>query len=136
MIYGIGIDLVENERIGKIIRKWGSKFLSRVFTGAEIDYCGRHAQAFLHYGARFAVKESFLKAIGTGLGAGVKLTEIEVVNDPGGKPKLRLSGGARAFVERTGIHKIHLSITHTKNYASAAVVLEKGLPDDGLADKL
>jgi len=136
MIYGIGIDLVENDRIGKIIRKWGPKFLCRVFTGAEIEYCGRHAQASLHYGARFAVKESFLKAIGTGLGAGVKLADIEVVNDQSGKPKLRLSGGARAFADRAGISKIHLSITHTKNYASAAVVLEKGLPDDGLADKI
>ena len=136
MIYGIGIDLVENDRIGKIIRKWGPKFLSRVFTGEEIDYCGRHAQASLHYGARFAVKESFLKAIGKGLGAGVKLAEIEVVNDPGGKPEIRLSGGARAFVERAGIRKIHLSITHTKNYASAAVVLEKGWPDDWFADTI
>lgn len=135
MIYGIGIDLVENDRIGKIIRKWGLKFLTRVFTDAEIEYCGRRAQASLHYGARFAVKESFLKAIGTGLGAGVKLAEIEVVSDPGGKPGLRLSGGARAFVEQASIHKIHLSITHTKNYASAMVVLEKRLPEDGLTDK-
>ncbi|HOG11808.1 MAG: holo-ACP synthase [Smithellaceae bacterium] len=135
MIYGIGIDLVENDRIEKIIRKWGPKFLSRVFTDAEIEYCGRHAQSSLHYGARFAVKESFLKAIGTGLGGGVKLAEIEVANLKSGKPGLRLSGGARAFVEQAGIQKIHLSITHTKHYASAAVLLEKELPDGGFADK-
>jgi holo-[acyl-carrier protein] synthase len=66
----------------------------------------------------------------------VKLAEIEVVNDQSGAPKICLSGGARAFVERAGINKVHLSITHTKNYASAAVVLEKGLPDDGSADKI
>jgi holo-[acyl-carrier protein] synthase len=125
MIYGIGIDLVENDRMVKIIQKWGEKFLSRVFSKAEIAYCGRHAQASIHYGARFAVKESFLKAIGTGLGGGVKLLEIEVVNEASGQPRLMLSGGAQDYLVKTGIEKIHLSITHTKNYASAMVLLEK-----------
>jgi holo-[acyl-carrier protein] synthase len=125
MIYGIGIDLVENDRIEKIIQKWGEKFLSRVFSDREIAYCGRHAQASIHYGARFAVKESFLKAIGIGLGRGVKLLEIEVVNEESGKPELMLSGGAQDFFVKAGIEKIHLSITHTKNYASAMVLLEK-----------
>jgi holo-[acyl-carrier protein] synthase len=125
MIYGIGIDLVENDRMEKIIQKWGAKFLSRVFSKREIEYCGRHAQASMHYGARFAAKESFLKAIGTGLGGGVKLQDIEVVNKESGKPQLFLSGGARGFLVNAGIEKIHLSITHTRNYASAIVLLEK-----------
>jgi len=125
MIYGIGIDLVENDRMEKMIQKWGEKFLSRVFTQQEIAYCGRHAQASLHYGARFAVKESFLKAIGTGLGRGVKLLEIEVVHEESGKPEIKVSGGAREYLMKAGIEKIHLSITHTKKYASAMVLLEK-----------
>ncbi|MRR16896.1 MAG: holo-[acyl-carrier-protein] synthase [Deltaproteobacteria bacterium] len=126
MIYGIGVDLVENDRMEKIIRKWGDKFLSRVFSAGEIKYCGRHAsQACLHYGARFAVKESFLKAIGTGLGGGVKLLEIEVINEESGRPEIRLSGGAQEYFANAGIAKIHLSITHTKRYASAVVLLEK-----------
>lgn len=125
MIYGVGIDIVENDRIEKIIQKWGEKFLSRIFSDREIWYCGRHAQAFIHYGARFAVKESFLKAIGMGLGRGVKLLEIEVVNNKSGKPEIILSGGAREFLVKAGIEKIHLSITHTKNYSSAMVLLEK-----------
>ncbi len=125
MIYGIGNDLVENERIEKIIRKWGEKFLSRVFTEKEIAYCGKHVQASLHYGARFAVKESFLKAIGTGMGRGVKLQEIEVVNEKSGKPEIRLYGGALEQIRQEGIEKVHLSITHTKNYAAAIVILEK-----------
>lgn len=125
MIYGIGIDLVENDRMDRIIQKWGDKFLSRVFSRREIEYCGRYAQASMHYGARFAVKESFLKAIGTGLGKGVKLLEIEVVNEESGKPLLLLFGGAKEFLVKVGIEKIHLSITHTKNYASAMVLLEK-----------
>jgi len=126
MIYGIGIDLVENERMERIIRKWGDKFLSRVFSEGEIDYCGRRAsQSSIHYGARFAVKESFMKAIGTGLGGGVKLQEIEVVNEASGRPEIRLSGGAQEYVVKAGIAKMHLSITHTKSYASAVVLLEK-----------
>lgn len=125
MIYGTGIDLVENERIGKVIAKWGNKFLSRVFSDREIDYCSRHAQAHIHYGARFAVKESFLKAMGIGLGRGVKLREIEVLNEESGKPNLFLYGGARQEYEAAAIKKSHISITHTKSYASAIVLLEK-----------
>ena len=125
MIYGIGTDLVENDRIESIIQKWGLKFLSRVFSEQEIAYCGRHAQAAVHYGARFAVKESFLKAIGIGLGKGVKLIDIEVANEDSGKPRIVLSGAARDYLKKAGIGKIHLSITHTKYYASAIVILEK-----------
>ncbi len=125
MIYGIGIDLVENDRIEKIIRKWGDRFLSRVFSLQEIAYCSRHVQAAIHYGARFAVKESFLKAIGTGLGRGVHLADIEVIHEESGKPVIKLYGQAQAYIVKAGIEKIHLSITHTKNYASAMVLLEK-----------
>ncbi len=63
MIEGIGIDLVENERIEKIINKWGQKFLHRVFSEGEIVYCSRHSQASINYGARFAAKEAFLKVL-------------------------------------------------------------------------
>lgn len=126
MIYGIGLDLVENDRMARIIHKWGDKFLTRVFSRGEIAYCGRHtSQASIHYGARFAVKEAFLKAIGTGLGRGVKLLDIEVVNDESGKPEISLSGGAQEFFSNAGLAKMHLSITHTKSYASAVVLLEK-----------
>ena len=125
MILGIGVDLVENERIEKIISKWGQKFLQRVFSEGEINYCGRHIQASLHYGARFAAKEAFLKALGIGLGRGVKLCEIEVVHDDQGKPDLSLHGEAHLQIEQRQIKRIHLSLTHTKSYATAIVILEK-----------
>ena len=125
MIEGIGIDLVENVRIEKIINKWGQKFLQRVFSEGEINYCGRHIQASLNYGARFAAKEAFLKALGIGLGRGVKLREIEVVHDDQGKPDLSLHGEANLQIEQRQIKRIHLSLTHTKNYATAIVILEK-----------
>ena len=125
MIQGIGIDLVENERIEKIINKWGQKFLQRVFSDEEIKYCGRHIQSSLLYGARFAAKEAFLKALGIGLGMGIKLREIEVVHDDQGKPDLSLHGEANLQIEEREIKRIHLSLTHTKNYATAIVLLEK-----------
>jgi holo-[acyl-carrier protein] synthase len=125
MIYGIGIDLVENERLKKIIAKWHNKFLERVYSESEIDYCSRHAPAAIHYGARFAAKESFLKALGIGLGMGVKLREIEVVHDHNGKPDLMLRGEAKVQIEKRKIGKVYLSLTHTHNYATAIVLLEK-----------
>ena len=125
MIYGVGIDLVENSRMERIIGKWGPKFLNRIFSEGEMEYCGRHAHSSTHYGARFAAKESFLKALGIGLGMGVKLSDIEVVSDKNGKPSLALSGEAKSQIEKRKITKIHLSLTHTKQYASAIVLLEK-----------
>jgi holo-[acyl-carrier protein] synthase len=125
MIYGIGIDLVENGRIQKIIAKWNTKFLQRVFSEGEINYCARHAQAEIHYAARFAAKESFLKALGMGLGMGVKLIEIEVDHNINGKPQLTLHGEAKEQLRKRKIDKIHLSLTHTKEYATAVVLMEK-----------
>ena len=125
MICGIGIDLVENDRLARIIAKWGSKFLQRVFSDGEISYCEKHVQAAVNYGARSAAKESFVKALGIGLGRGIKLKEIEVVNDKKGKPDLVLRGEAKAQIEKRKIVKVHLSLTHTKSYASAIVLLEK-----------
>jgi len=125
MIYGIGIDLVENIRMEKIINKWGTKFLTRIFSIGEIKYCGKHANSSTHYGARFAAKESFLKALGIGLGMGVKLSDIEVINDEKGKPVLVLCGEAKTQIEKRKITEIHLSLTHTQKYSTAMVLLEK-----------
>jgi holo-[acyl-carrier protein] synthase len=124
MICGIGIDLVENSRLERIIEKWGLKFLNRIYSAGEIQYCGKHVQSSTHYGARFAAKESFLKALGIGIGMGVNLKDIEVVRDKNGKPALALSGEAKAQIEKRKITKIHLSLTHTKKYTTALVVLE------------
>ena len=125
MICGLGIDLVENNRLERLIEKWGSKFLERIFSAGEIQYCGGHAHSSTHYGVRFAAKESFLKALGIGLGMGVKLSDIEVVNDRNGKPALALHGKAKAQIKKRKITKIHLSLTHTKKYSTAIVLLEK-----------
>lgn len=125
MIYGVGVDLVDIQRMQKIIQRWDTPFLEKIFTADEIAYCKKHAQSAVHFGARFAAKESFLKALGMGLGNGIRLAEIEVVHDPGGRPALKLHGAARKHIRTRRIQKVHLSLSHTKEYASAMVLLEK-----------
>lgn len=122
MVFGIGCDLTEIPRIKKALEQEG--FACRVFTEAEQNYCeARKVQRFASYAARFAAKEAFLKAIGTGLRNG-KLTEIEVVNDSLGKPSLKVTGSFAKFIEEKGIKKIHLSLSHTEDIAMAQIILE------------
>ncbi|MBN1474391.1 MAG: holo-ACP synthase [Syntrophaceae bacterium] len=125
MIHGVGIDLVENDRIENIIRKWGNKFLERVFSDNEVAYCAKHTQSSLHYAARFAAKESFLKALGIGLGMGVKLKDIEVTRNNDGQPLIIAHGEALNHIKKNKIKKVNLSLTHTKKYAAAFLVMEK-----------
>jgi holo-[acyl-carrier protein] synthase len=99
--------------------------MERVFSAGEISYCEKHVKASIHFAARFAAKESFLKALGIGMGMGVRLNDIEVVHDDYSKPDLSLNGEARIQIEKRCITGIHLSLTHTDSYATAIVLLEK-----------
>lgn len=124
MISGTGIDLVDVGRIERLLGKWGDKFTGRFFSGQEIEYCSRRAVPAIHFAARFAAKEAFLKSIGFGLGMGVRLADIEVVNDDKGKPRLSLHGGAQRRLVIMGVRAVHLSLTHTSGHAVATVILE------------
>jgi holo-[acyl-carrier protein] synthase len=124
MINGVGIDLVDVSRMNKLLARWGGRFTERYFTQNEIEYCQGKAVSAIHFAARFAAKESFLKSLGIGLGMGVKLQEIEVVNDPQGRPALVLHGHALHLIGERGIRKVHLSLTHTSEQAAAVVILE------------
>lgn len=122
MIIGIGCDLAEVKRIKKALELKG--FAARVFTEREQQYChARGVQAYASFAARFAAKEAFVKAIGTGLRGG-RLTEIEVINDELGKPQLVVSGYFKDYAAGLGVQKIHLSLSHTGELAMAQVVLE------------
>lgn len=125
MIFGVGIDLVEIGRIETILKRWEGKFLTRIYSADEIRYCNRKARPGVHFAARFAVKEAFLKAIGLGMGGGIRFCDIETGRDPKGKPLLMLAGGANDFLLAHGIRSVHLTISHTDAYATAAVVLER-----------
>lgn len=124
MIAGMGIDLVEVRRIDRLLRKWGDRFTGRYFAPGEVAYCDRKARPGIHYAARFAAKESFLKSLGIGLGMGVRLRDIEVSRDSRGKPALVLHGKASSMLAERGVTAVHLTLTHTAEHAAAAVVLE------------
>jgi holo-[acyl-carrier protein] synthase len=121
-IHGIGIDVVEVERIATAIERHGEPFLAKLFTAAERAYCESRKSPAMHYAARFAAKEAAVKALGTGIGANAGLQDLEVVHDDKGAPKLRLSGAAEAFAKQHGITGIQISLTHARDYAAANAI--------------
>lgn len=126
MIVGSGIDLTETGRIQKAVDRYGARFLDRVYTAAEQEYCRRKRNSAESLAARFAAKEAAAKALGTGISRGVTWLEIEVVREPGGRPSLRFHGRAAQIAEGLGMAHAALSLTHTGSLAMASVVLEDG----------
>jgi holo-[acyl-carrier protein] synthase len=124
MIVGTGIDIAEVPRIRAAIERHGQRFLNRIFTEGEIQYCESKANRVERYAARFAAKEAGMKAIGTGWNHGVRWRDIEVARKPGGRPSLVLHGKAAEFAARLGATNIALSLTHTAEQAMAQVILE------------
>jgi holo-[acyl-carrier protein] synthase len=124
MITGIGIDLVENARIRGSLERFGDRFLSRIYTEAEKEYCNKSASPAIHFAARFAAKEAAFKALGTGWSAGVKWKDIEVKRLPSGKPELHLHGEALAIATSQGATRFHVSLTHDQLISSAVVIFE------------
>ena len=124
MIIGIGVDMIETERVEAKISKEGG-FREHVFAASEITYCEKQANKSEHYAARFAAKESLLKAMGTGLPGGVILNEVAVTHDEGGRPVFTFHGSTEKLMEAKKYSAIHLSVSHLKNIACAMVVIEK-----------
>lgn len=121
MISGIGIDITRTERIERAVQRWGRQFLDRIYTGEEISYCMGHKVPFPQLAARFAAKEAVIKAMG---GAhGMTLKQIEVIHDAGGRPGIRLNKAMARAMSECGADKIHLSLTHERDYTAAFVVL-------------
>ena len=125
MIVGVGIDIVEIDRLQAALERQGDQLRQRTFSAAEIRYCDQRANKFQHYAARFAAKEALFKAIGTGWMEGVTWLDAEVCNQPNGKPKLVLSGRALEEATQLGVIRIWISLTHTNRYAAAQVILER-----------
>lgn len=125
MIIGTGIDIAEVPRIAQSIKRFGDRFLRRVFTEGEIQYCDSKANRVERYAARFAAKEAAMKAIGTGWNYGVAFRDIEVSRQPGGRPTITFHGKAGEYAAKLGTVHIALSLSHTEQYAIAQVILEK-----------
>ncbi len=121
---GLGLDLVDAGRFRKLLAAWRGRFLARVFLESERRYCEARAQPWLHYAARFAVKEAVAKAFGLGIGGALGWHDIEVRCDPAsGAPSVVLSVRGRRLAARRGVGRILVSLSHTPAVAAAAAVL-------------
>ena len=121
-IIGIGTDITECLRIARMIERHGELFINRVYTPAEIRYCQSRKQATQHYTGRWAAKEAILKALGTGWARGISWRDIEILNEPGGKPVVGVRGGAKELVEQLGITKLLVTISHCHTHATAYAI--------------
>lgn len=121
-IFGIGMDVVETQRIQQSIDRLGDAFLNRIFTTKEREYCDRMAFSFRHYAARFAAKEAIAKALGTGIGEELNWTDMEILRKPNGQPYAVVSGRGKRFMDSRSITRILISLTHADHYAAANAV--------------
>ena len=122
-LLGIGIDVVEVERIGSSIDEFGDKFVKRIFTQTEIGYCSSQKRPAIHYAARFAVKEAIAKAFGTGIGKEISWLDMEISRKPSGEPVVIMSGSGKTFAESLQVTDIKISLTHAEHYAAANAVI-------------
>jgi holo-[acyl-carrier protein] synthase len=121
-IIGIGTDITECLRIARMIERYGELFINRVYTPEEIKYCQNRRQATQHYTGRWAAKEAILKALGTGWRKGISWRDIEVRNEPGGKPVVAVRGGVKDVVEQLEVADIYVTISHCRTHATATAV--------------
>ncbi|MBN1809696.1 MAG: holo-ACP synthase [Planctomycetes bacterium] len=124
MIIGVGIDVLEVERVRKILERWGDRFLRRILVDSEIEYCKRHTNPAPQVAGRIAAKEAFFKATGLGLAGGMSWRHVAVGREATGKPYLELDGRAREVIEEIGAVTVHLTLSHESTMASAVVILE------------
>ena len=136
MIRGLGIDLIPVRRIEEVVERRGERFLKRILTPGELQYCARHPEPARHWAARFAAKEAAMKALGTGWNVGVGWKTIEVVNLASGQPTLVLSGKAIEVARTLGASTTHVTLAHDGAYAVACVVLDGDGNDSGTGRSL
>lgn len=123
MIIGIGVDIVQIERVRKLVENY-SEFMHQVFTAREIEFCQAKADSASSYAARFAAKEAMMKALSTGWNEKVNWLDIEVINEEQGNPILKIKGRTLRLMKKMGVYQTHLSLSHERDYAIAFVVLE------------
>lgn len=122
-LIGHGIDLVEIDRIARLMERHGDRFLERVYTVIERDYCMAQTKRHLeHLAGRFAAKEAALKALGTGLSGGIQWTDVQVRREASGQPVLELSGEAGRIADERGITSWSLSLSHDRSHAVASAL--------------
>ena len=124
MILGTGIDLIEVARIAASFEKFGERFVNRILLPDEIAYCLSHRNPAPFLAVRFAAKEAVSKAFGTGIGAQLGWRDIEIRRKESGEPFVVLHGKGVELLAARGAQRVHISLTHTENYAAATAILE------------
>ncbi len=124
MVFGVGTDIIEIQRVHRALDRT-DRLKQKVFTRDEIKYCESRPRSERYFAARFAAKEAFFKAMGTGWGSGHRFIDIEITCDPRGRLEVAVSGKVKSFCEARGINAYHVSLSHNAGMAGAVVVLEK-----------
>ena len=125
-IFGIGTDIINIKRINNSIKRGGYNFKKKIFSDKEINYCEKKKNPSAFYAKRFAAKEAFTKALGTGIGKGISLKDIEIFNDTAGKPNIRLRGFTNNFLKKKikkSKYNIYLSLSDDEPWAQATVII-------------
>ncbi len=126
-ILGHGIDIVETARIARLLEDHGQRFLDRCYTASEQAYCSRNPKRYIeHLSGRFAAKEAVLKVLGTGWRGGIAWTDIEIISEPSGQPKVALTGECLRIATGLGISRWHVSISHIVTHATASAIGMRG----------
>jgi holo-[acyl-carrier protein] synthase len=126
-ILGHGIDIVETSRIQRLVEQHGQHFLDRCFTSREQAYCALNPKRYYeHLAGRFAAKEAVLKVIGTGWRGGIAWTDVEILREPSGQPRITLSGECQRIAKEIGISRWHVSISHIETHATASAIGLRG----------
>jgi len=125
MIIGTGIDIIEVERVAASYKRFGDRFLKRILKESEIEYCLSHKNPAQFIAARFAAKEAISKAFGTGISEKIGWQDIEICKEDSGKPYVKLHNKGLKLMEEYGATNLHISLSHTQNYATAIAILEK-----------
>ena len=123
MIVGTGIDIVEIDRFGKSVKKWGRGFINKIFTRNEIAYSQKRRFSNQHFAARFAAKEAVFKAFGDDNASIRKWTDIEILNDKSGRPVVEVHGNAKKLYKRKKATGVIISMSHSHKHAVANAIL-------------
>ena len=126
IIFGIGTDIVNIKRLEKSLKKYGNRFKKRIFSNNEIIYCEGKKNPISFYAKRFAAKEAFSKALGTGIRKDINFKNIEVINNKYGKPQIKLSGKVNEYIKKKMKKKkynIYLSLSDDIPWAQATVII-------------
>jgi holo-[acyl-carrier protein] synthase len=126
-ILGHGIDIVETKRIRLLLEEHGDRFLDRCYTPAEQAYCRKNAKRYIeHLAGRFAAKEAILKVLGTGWRGGISWTDMEILPEPSGQPRVLLRGECLRIAQQLGISRWLISISHIETHATASAIGMRG----------